>query len=70
MITTMPEPNIDQPQATGQAVETPLPQAGPLARHVAELGKRAERLVVEHPKHSLLAALVAGVILGWIIKRR
>ncbi len=31
---------------------------------------RFEEAIVDHPKTSLVAALAAGVVLGWIIKRR
>ncbi len=34
------------------------------------LRHRALEAVVEHPKISLFAALAAGALLGWIVKRR
>lgn len=32
--------------------------------------RRTEAAIAEHPKTSLFAALAAGVMLGWIVKRR
>ena len=31
---------------------------------------RLEQMIADHPKQSVIAALVAGALLGWIIKRR
>jgi hypothetical protein len=36
----------------------------------AALLRRLEQLITAHPKQSLIAALTAGVLLGWISKRR
>ncbi len=36
---------------------------------VAQAMRRSELAVANHPKTSLWAALAAGVVLGWIIKR-
>lgn len=32
--------------------------------------RRVEDTIVDHPKTCLLAALAAGALVGWIIKRR
>jgi hypothetical protein len=32
--------------------------------------RRVERMAADHPKPCLIAAATAGVILGWITKRR
>ncbi|MGD9724476.1 MAG: hypothetical protein AB7O59_24790 [Pirellulales bacterium] len=32
--------------------------------------KQVEHFVVAHPKQSLIVALTAGVVLGWMSKRR
>lgn len=31
---------------------------------------RLEQMIADHPKQSVIAALVAGALLGWVIKRR
>ncbi len=36
----------------------------------AELWRRVEHAVAEHPKQSLLAALTLGAVVGWLTKRR
>jgi ElaB/YqjD/DUF883 family membrane-anchored ribosome-binding protein len=51
-----------------QTVAAPTVEEVPAA--AVRLWQRVEQLVVEHPKQSLAVAAVAGVVLGWIIKRR
>jgi hypothetical protein len=34
------------------------------------LRKQAQTLMIENPKASLIAAFAAGVVVGWVIKRR
>ena len=36
----------------------------------AALWQRVEQLIADHPTQSLIAALAAGALLGWISKRR
>jgi hypothetical protein len=40
------------------------------AQRLQALWRRVERMVADHPKQSIIAALAAGAILGWISKRR
>ncbi|MEX2112872.1 MAG: hypothetical protein WD845_06770 [Pirellulales bacterium] len=70
MITTMRDPNTDQPHSASEAIEPTAQGPGLLGQYAADLCQRAEQFVVSHPKQSLVAALSAGVILGWIIRRR
>lgn len=43
----------------------------PLPRIVAKSAwDRSKSIFTQHPQGSLIAALTAGVVLGWIIKRR
>jgi hypothetical protein len=37
---------------------------------VLGVGDRVHEVIAKNPKTSLAAALVAGVLLGWIMKRR
>jgi len=47
----------------------PAEETQPESR-IADLRERIERALSDRPKQCLLAALAAGVILGWIAKRR
>jgi ElaB/YqjD/DUF883 family membrane-anchored ribosome-binding protein len=62
---TMSEPNLEP---TSQSNPAATPAVSTSA--ATGLWQRVEQLVVEHPKHSLAVAAAAGVVLGWIIKRR
>lgn len=37
---------------------------------LASVMESASKMLTEHPRASLLTALAAGVVVGWIIKRR
>jgi len=50
-------PTAQEPATTLPAVNVPL---------VARIG----RWIAAHPKQSLITALTAGAVLGWITKRR
>jgi hypothetical protein len=41
-----------------------------MAARATALWRRVEKAVAEHPKQSLIAALAAGAVIGWITKRR
>jgi hypothetical protein len=41
-----------------------------VSRRARSIWRRVERVVADHPKQSLLAALAAGAVVGWLTKRR
>jgi hypothetical protein len=58
-----------------QAIARILPATGAerfgqIVARAASAWRRVEKVIVEHPKQSLIAALAAGAVLGWITKRR
>jgi ElaB/YqjD/DUF883 family membrane-anchored ribosome-binding protein len=55
------------PQA--DAIDIPTRSAG-ARQGMGPLWRRAQAAVTDNPKTSLIAAAAAGVLLGWIIKRR
>jgi ElaB/YqjD/DUF883 family membrane-anchored ribosome-binding protein len=69
MITSMSQPNLD-PAGDASRMPQLATQHERRSARAAGLWRQVERLVVEHPKQSLAAAALAGVVLGWIIKRR
>lgn len=46
------------------------PQAPTIQERAAALLGQASRWIVEHPEVALTGAVVTGVVLGWLIKRR
>jgi ElaB/YqjD/DUF883 family membrane-anchored ribosome-binding protein len=54
-----------RPQA---AAETAEPRAA--KEFALGMGGRFHEVIAKNPKTSLAAALVAGVLLGWLMKRR
>jgi hypothetical protein len=58
-------PSIEHNWSSAEDVE-----AAGSTRRAIELWQRLERMVADHPKQSLIAALTAGALLGWITKRR
>jgi hypothetical protein len=67
MITLMSQRNFEP---IDDASPRRTPTAPPRDAEGAGLWRQIEQLVVEHPKQCLAAAALAGVLLGWIIKRR
>jgi hypothetical protein len=70
MITSMSQPNLDPPGNTSNMPQLAARQPDSWSPRAVGLWQQVEQLVVEHPKQSLAAAALAGVVLGWIIKRR
>ena len=48
----------------------PTQQPAPMPALSVPLVARIGRWIAEHPKQSLITALTAGAVLGWITKRR
>jgi hypothetical protein len=46
------------------------PQGPTMQQRAAALLGEAGRWIVEHPEVALTGAVVTGVVLGWLIKRR
>jgi hypothetical protein len=46
------------------------PRAATTVHGLGTVFRRAEAAIVDHPRASLCAALAAGALLGWFIKRR
>lgn len=55
-----------EPHAAADAIDNRESPSGKLLA----LWQRVERMVADHPKQSLIAALAAGAVLGWFTKRR
>lgn len=52
------------------ATESAGEEAVAVQGHLTQAWRTAANLMAERPKTSLIAALAAGVVVGWIIKRR
>jgi hypothetical protein len=66
MITVMREQTTQRERSSGE----PHDEHGVIAEHALDVWRRVERMAADHPKPCLIAAATAGVILGWITKRR
>ena len=58
------QPSIERLRAPAEAVKNAVSQSG------KAIVDRMEQIVTTHPKESLLIAGLAGVVFGWITKRR
>lgn len=66
-----PSPTTTAENANGQSVplESNTASAGPQAQP-SPVGSLVERTISAYPKQSLLTAIAAGVLVGWITKRK
>jgi ElaB/YqjD/DUF883 family membrane-anchored ribosome-binding protein len=55
-----------------QGARRPAGQSGAQTtqQRIGSLFQQASRWIVQHPEIALTTALVTGVVLGWLIKRR
>jgi len=58
--------------ASGWAISSlpSLPSPQSMQRQAQSAWNQATRWVAEHPEAALGAAVITGVVLGWLIKRR